>query len=139
VEEIMEATMAKILIVDDEEMDRVFESTILESAGHEVYYAHDGNAALKILEEMTIDLVITDLAMPEFNGLRFIRELREDGVEIPVIAVSGWASDQLDLAEDYGANLTLFKPLDGEALAQAVERMLEEVSPAKKDPWRRGQ
>ena len=135
----MEKTMARILVVDDEEMDRVFERAILESAGHELFYAHDGALALEICKEMVVDLVITDLAMPDFNGLRLIKELREAGVTAPIIAVSGWAADQLDLAEDYGANLALVKPLDGGDLLKAVEDMLDGSKPRDRDdPWHKG-
>ena len=134
----MEKTMARILVVDDEEMDRVFERAVLESAGHELFYAHDGAVALKICKEVLIDLVVTDLAMPEFNGLRLIKELREEGVTAPIIAVSGWAADQLDLAENYGANVALVKPLDGSDLLKAVEDMLDGNNPRDRDdPWNR--
>jgi len=130
--------MARILIVDDEEMERVLGRAILERAGHELFYASDGEGALNVLRESPIDLVMTDLAMPDFNGLRFIKELREEGFHIPVIAISGWAADQLDLAEDYGADLTLFKPVDGEALLSSVEEMLGMKDfPDRSDPWRK--
>jgi CheY-like chemotaxis protein len=52
--------------------------------------------------------------MPRSSGLRLIRELREHNFSIPVIAISGWAADQLDLAHEYGADFILFKPLDGD-------------------------
>ena len=130
--------MAKILVVDDEEIDRVFERAVLESAGHELFYAQDGASALKICKETAIDVVVTDLAMPDFNGLRLIKELRTEGVGVPIIAVSGWAADQLDLAEDYGANVALVKPLDGRDLIQAVEDMLEDPTRDKGDPWKKG-
>ena len=131
--------MARILIVDDEEMDRVLERTILEKAGHELFYAGDGHVALTVCRETGIDLVITDLAMPEFNGLRFIKELRDEGFRMPVIAVSGWAKDQLDLAESYGADRTLLKPIDGDALLEAVGDMLQLPDLTdRSDPWRTG-
>ena len=130
--------MAKILVVDDEEMDRVFEKTVLESAGHELVFAADGDAALKICEEVAVDLVVTDLAMPDFNGLRLIRELRSAGVLVPIIAVSGWAADQLDLAEDYGADVALVKPLDGSKLLEAVDDMLDDSTERRGDPWKKG-
>lgn len=131
--------MARILIVDDEEMDRVLERAVLEKANHELFFAADGQAALAVCRESDIELVVTDLAMPNFNGLRFIKELREDGMRMPVIAISGWARDQLDLAEDYGADLTLPKPIDGEALLKAVKEMLNLPDLSDRtDPWGRG-
>lgn len=116
--------MAIILIVDDEEIDRVLETAILGTAGHELLYAADGQAAHEVLRDKDVDLVITDLAMPESSGLRLIRELRGDGFDVPIIAVSGWAADQLDLAESYGADFTLFKPVDGHELLRVVEEAL---------------
>ena len=130
--------MATILVVDDEEMDRVFERAVLESAGHTLVFAKDGAGALKVCRDKAIDLVVTDLAMPDFNGLRLIKELRNEGVDVPIIAVSGWAADQLDLAEDYGANVALVKPLDGSELVRAVEDMLEEPTQVRGDPWKKG-
>lgn len=130
--------MAKILVVDDEETDRVFEKTVLEDAGHELIFAHDGEAALKICMEVDVEVVVTDLAMPDFNGLRLIKELRAEGLDTPIIAVSGWASDQLDLAEDYGASVALVKPLDASELAQAVEDVLGNPQKGGSDPWKKG-
>ncbi|MCJ7628927.1 MAG: response regulator [Longimicrobiales bacterium] len=130
--------MARILIVDDEEMDRVLERTILENAGHDLLFASDGEHALKLCREGSVELVVTDLAMPDFNGLRFIKELREDGMYLPLIAVSGWAVDQLDLAREYGADITLAKPVSGPELLAAVETGLHLPSlPDRMDPWRR--
>ena len=127
--------MARILIVDDEEMERMLERTILEKEGHQLFFAGDGEAALAVCKETKIELIITDLAMPNFNGLRFIKALRKEGFRFPVIAISGWAADQLDLAEDYGADLTLAKPIDGPKLLDAVHKMLEEELPDVVDPW----
>ncbi len=121
--------MARILVVDDEELDRVLIRSILESEGHQLLFAADGEAAYKTCRDTDVDVVITDLAMPRVNGLRLIRELREAYFDMPIIAVSGWAADQLDLAQDYGADLTLFKPLDGERLQTAVRQSLQPKRP----------
>ena len=130
--------MARILVVDDEEMDRVLERVILENAGHHLLFAANGEAALTLCRRESVDLVITDLAMPDFNGLRFIRELREAEMYMPLIAVSGWAVDQLDLALEYGADLVLAKPVDGPRLLEAVETALSlGGSSDRTDPWRR--
>ena len=131
--------MARILVVDDEEMDRVLLRSILESAGHELLFASDGEGALKILREEPLDLVITDLAMPNFNGLRFIKEMRGEDFRHPVVAVSGWAADQLDLAEDYGADATLLKPIKRDELLDTVSTILDLPSGERRtDPWGHG-
>ncbi len=130
--------MALVLIVDDEEMDRVLERTILEKEGHELLFASDGQTALQLCRTEDIELIVTDLAMPDFNGLRFIKELREARLFMPLIAVSGWAADQLDLAMEYGADLSLKKPLDAEELLKAVDIALSLPKlPDRMDPWGR--
>ena len=126
--------MAKILIVDDEEMDRVMERSMLDGLGHTLLFASDGEVALSLYQKEEPDLVITDLAMPELNGLRLIQEIMEYDPSARIIAVSGASADQLHLAEDMGAFCTLFKPVDyGEFLA-AVEKALKEQR-SQGDPW----
>lgn len=130
--------MALILVVDDEEMERVFQRAVLESAGHQLVFASDGEAALKHVQELSLDAVVTDLAMPNFNGLRFIRELKESGSMVPIIAVSGRAADQLDLAQDYGAAVVLTKPVNPRELLDAVDTVLDSRnSSGSADAWKR--
>ncbi len=126
--------MARILVVDDDEMERLFERTILENLGHELYFAQDGEVALTIYREHAIDLVITDLHMPRLNGLRLIRELKEVDERVTIIAVSGVSADQLDLAQELGAVRTLFKPIEPEVLQQTVTEVLEDEARSG-DPW----
>lgn len=125
--------MGKILIVDDEESDRLFQRSVLSDAGHTLYFAPDGDVALKVYGEHDIDVVITDLHMPHVNGLRLIRELREAHPDALVIAISGVSADQLDLAADLGAVRTLFKPVKPQTLLEAVNEVLREARGA--DPW----
>lgn len=127
--------MARILIVDDEEMDRFFESSILEGAGHELLFAPHGQAALKLWRNQPLDLVITDLAMPELNGLRLIKAIREEDPGARIIAISGVAADQLDLAENFGAMKTLYKPVSREDLLGAVSEVLARSAYTDEDPW----
>lgn len=120
--------MAKILVVDDSEEDRLFERALLEDRGHELFYAADGEHALESCGAHDIDLVVTDLHMPHVNGLRLIKELRERDARIPIIAVSGVARDQLDIAKEYGAVRTLIKPLDPARFVAVVDEVLAEGS-----------
>jgi len=121
--------MAIILIVDDEEMDRTLERVFLEAAGHQLLFASDGGAALKIFKERDVDLLVTDLAMPGYSGLRLIKELREGEFTVPIIALSGWATDQLELARDYGANVVLTKPIGPAELFDALDEALQTTLP----------
>jgi two-component system cell cycle sensor histidine kinase/response regulator CckA len=116
--------MGRILIVDDEESDRHLERSVLERAGHTLFSASDGEAALEAYRTHVVELVITDLHMPRLNGLRLIRELKAQDPRVAVIAISGIAEDQLDLAEDLGAIRTLSKPVAPEDLIEAVDEAL---------------
>jgi len=126
--------MARILIVDDDEMDRLMERSMLDGLGHTLLFASDGDTALSVYQKQKVDLVITDLAMPELNGLRLIQEIMEFDPDARIIAVSGVSADQLDLAESMGAVHTLFKPVEHGELLAAVERALEKQDPGG-DPW----
>lgn len=127
--------MARILIVDDDEMDRVLGRAILQDAGHELLFASDGEAALRLFRDNDVELVLTDLAMPNLNGLRLIRELRELDPAVKVIAVSGMSPEQLPSAEDFGAVKTFFKPLDPSALLETVEAILDEDEVDWENVW----
>ena len=116
--------MARILIVDDEESDRLIEEAILTEAGHEVCCAAGGEQALRRYLESGIDLVITDLQMPDVHGFELISILRDLLPSPPVIAVSGTGEFQLHMASQLGASVTLTKPIDAGALLQAVENAL---------------
>lgn len=124
--------MARILIVDDDEMERLLLRSVLE-ADHELFFAPNGRVAETIIRKEPIDLVVTDLAMPEVNGLRLIRDLREQGETVPIIAISGAAPDQLDLAQDYGAGVVLFKPVHRKQFLEAVHQCLHRS--ARWDIW----
>lgn len=123
--------MARILIVEDEEASALLISEFLTSAGHQVLTASNGQEALDLVESEEISAIVTDLRMPVVNGLRPIRNLRQAGDTIPIIAVSGHAADQLMLAEDYGANAGLQKPLKQDELLSVVEKALSDT----RDSW----
>lgn len=129
--------MARVLIVDDEEMERVLMTSLLEPEGHELSYAEDVGTAYDLCRSTDPDVVITDLAMPGASGLRLIKDLREQLFDVPIIAVSKWAADQLDLAQEYGADFILYKPLDAEELRAAVREALDLRRTRPVDPWRR--
>lgn len=116
--------MARILIVDDEEADRLYIQAILARAGHETFFANDGDEALRQYRVEGIDLIVTDLQMPEVHGFELISVLRDLQPTPPVIAVSGTGNFQLHMAEALGAKWTLAKPIDPKLLLDAVERAL---------------
>ena len=112
--------MARILIVDDDEADRIVLSTILEQAGHETFLAENGREAVSVYGATDIDVVITDLQMPKVHGLELITLLRELSPRQAIIAISGTGLDQLEMAQAIGADVTLTKPVDAHELLGAV-------------------
>jgi CheY-like chemotaxis protein len=116
--------MPRILIVDDEEADRLLVQAVLARAGYETVVAPSGEEAFRNFLEAGIDVVVTDLQMPDVHGFELITILREFDPPPAVIAVSGTGPIQLHIAEALGAEWTLQKPLDPELLVDAVERAL---------------
>jgi len=127
--------MARILVVDDEELARFTIRDILETAGHEVAEAENGNEAISAHNANPFDLVITDIVMPEKEGLETIVELRHDHPKLKIIAISGGGgtrnedylkltTDLLNLAEDLGADNILAKPFSKDELLECVNTCL---------------
>jgi CheY-like chemotaxis protein len=118
--------VARVLIVDDEEADRVVIRTILESDAHDVIEAKDGDEAIQLYGGKGIEVVVTDLQMRNVHGLELITILREFVPRPGIIAISGTGEVQLDMAQMLGATVTLTKPIMPELLLGAVERVLGE-------------
>ena len=112
--------MARLLVVDDDESDRIVLRTILERAKHEVWEAKDGAEALSQFQGNQIDVVITDLQMANVHGLELITILRELSPKPGIIAISATGEAQLDMARMVGASYTLQKPIRPDQLLNAV-------------------
>jgi two-component system, response regulator, stage 0 sporulation protein F len=114
--------MAIILIIDDEESVRALLRSVLEAAGHEVTEAANGRQGLEQYRQRRADLVITDIAMPELNGLDMILELMREFLHAKVIAISGVGGEKnvLDAAKLLGARQTFQKPFSMSQLLRAV-------------------
>ncbi len=117
--------MARILIVDDEEMDRMLLSDVLHQAGHEPLFAPNGQAALRIWKKGGIDVVVTDIVMPELDGLGLLERLREEDPWVQVIAISGTSAKKLNQAATMGAQAILIKPVNPEELMREISRAME--------------
>lgn len=113
--------MARLLVVDDDEADRVVLRTILERARHEVWVAKDGAEALSQFQGNQIEVVITDLQMANVHGLELITILRELTPRPGIIAISGTGESQLDMARMVGASHTLQKPIRPDLLLNAID------------------
>ncbi len=120
--------MARVLVVEDEQTDRVILAGIVEGMGHEVFFASDGEQAFKSFLKNSIEIVITDLQMPHVDGLEFIVELKSLFPDVPVIAVSGKGPELLAVAEKKGACVALSKPVDPDQLLEAIARVAPDSS-----------
>ena len=119
--------MATILIIDDEEFVRVLLRSALEAVGYEIMEAANGRIGLELYRQRQADLVITDILMPELNGLDMLLELTREFLHAKVIAISGAGGEQnvLDVAKLLGARRTFQKPFNMPQLLDAVRYELE--------------
>jgi len=122
--------MASILLVDDDEQLRTMLSVVLRRAGYEVRVAIDGIEASNFYRSHPTDLIITDLIMPEKEGLEMIRELRKDYPQAKIIAMSGGGRtgtmNCLEVARAFGAQQVLEKPFTHQEMLEAIRRVLGE-------------
>ena len=119
--------MARILIIDDDVQILKMLRKMLEHEGYEVVDAADGNKGIRLYREDPTDLVITDIIMPEKEGIETIIDLRREFPEIKIIAMSGGghtaAESYLHMAKGLGAMRTLSKPFVKGELLEAIEAL----------------
>lgn len=117
-----------ILVVDDDDMMREFVKELLQLNDFEITEATNGKMALKKFRENPPDLVITDIIMPEMEGISFIRELREHNKDIPIIAmtgnVHGRMEEYLEISSQLGANEILHKPIQSNDFLDAINKLI---------------
>ncbi len=120
--------MAQVLVIDDDDSVRTTVVRALERAGHEVRSARNGKDALRVLAESRPDLVLTDINMPEMDGIEVIGDLRSRTPSIPVVAMSGGGELPKELllrtAGALGAVRSLPKPFTVEELLGSVDLAL---------------
>jgi CheY-like chemotaxis protein len=120
--------MARILVIDDEQDIRRVLSRILSSAGHDVVEAEDGRTGVKQARHENPDLIITDILMPEKDGIEAIEEIRQLTKPPKIIAMSGGGRYEgfefLEIAKCLGANALLTKPFRAAALLDVVQKVL---------------
>src|SRR6478752_3072333 len=117
--------VGRVLVVDDNGRARQSMADVLAAAGHEVASSASAIEALKIVEQTTFDVIITDLQMPGMDGLAFIRTLAERKVETQIVMVTAFASVASAVeAMRYGAFDYIEKPFDIEQLESLVARAL---------------
>ena len=121
--------MARILVVDDDQFLRLLITRALETAGHSVSSCENGRQAVEHIQHADTDLLITDILMPEMDGVDTVRAIRRLQPDLPIIAISAGgpakASDFLSLAQAFGATETLTKPFRPEDIVAAAGRLLK--------------
>ncbi len=122
--------MAKILIIDDDEDFRSMLCKLLTRAAYTVVEARDGREGLAKNKIELPDLIITDIIMPNEDGIGAILSLNKEFPERKIIAVSGGGlvqpHDYLHMAKNFGANLVFTKPIHNQEFLQAVNDLLDE-------------
>ena len=115
----------KILIIDDDELVRMTCRNILKKEGYTILEAENGNTGMNLFRAESPDLVITDMLMPDKEGLETISEIRAVNPNAKIIAISGGGNTQnmgfLQLAKKMGADRALKKPIKAGELVTAVK------------------
>ncbi len=120
--------MIRVLIIDDDLQLREMMRQALERDGYDVQEAADGREGVDMFRKAPANLVITDLIMPEQEGIETIRELRGDFPKLKIIAISGGGragpDGYLTVAKAFGADRTLCKPFDLRTMLDTVKELL---------------
>lgn len=120
-----EAPKARILVIDDEEVVHVSLKRILGRRGHQIFTSLTAQEGLEIIESEQLDMVITDLMMPEMNGLELLEELKNRDIEVPILMITGYPTIKTALqALRLGAVDYLAKPFTRKELLAPVNRAL---------------
>ncbi len=121
--------MSKVLIIDDDQYICELLRAVFDHGGHQVSIAPNGEEGLERCRAESPDLVVTDIFMPEMDGIEFIQALRRENARTKVIAVSGNDTfdkdDYLSMAKDLGADAVLTKPLDSQDALSLAEELLQ--------------
>ena len=121
--------MASILLVDDDDQFRTMLSEVLTRAGYQVQEASDGRQAITLYASQPTDLVVTDLVMPEKEGLEMIVEFKRLYPEGRIIAISGGgrcgSEENMKMAKALGAQRVLAKPFLHQEILDAVSQVLQ--------------
>jgi DNA-binding NtrC family response regulator len=120
--------MQRILLIDDDHHILLMIKKMLERAGYEVDLASNGNEGLELFQKSPAALVITDIIMPEKEGLETIREMKRLQPDLKIIAMSGGgkisADNYLETAKIFGASVVLEKPFSQKTMVSAVNKLM---------------
>jgi DNA-binding NtrC family response regulator len=129
--------MAKILLVEDDNLVRDMLTQVLQRASHTVICAENGEEATEFLKKETPDIMVTDIIMPKKSGITLISEVKNRHPNMEIIAISGGGrldpTGYLDLSESLGASVSFEKPIDNTALLMAIDLLLHGKKEKVKD------
>lgn len=131
--------MATILIVDDEQdiLDQL--PSIIQRWGHAPLTAANGFEALKVFENNQVDLIVSDIRMPEMDGLQLLQKVQDIDKQCPVIFLTGYPSDDTAIeAMHSGADDYLVKPVNYDELKLRIEKSLERKDRMRAIPFLKG-
>ena len=121
--------MPRILVIDDDSQIRELLRKILEREGYEVFLAQDGEEGVKLQRQTDADIIITDIIMPEKEGIETIVEIKRDSPETKIIVISGGgrldATSLLEMADRLGVHYSFEKPFDRQELLAAVRDLTQ--------------
>jgi len=124
--------LKSILLIDDDEFLTTMMVRYFRDKGYSVQGCTEAKDALNSLSETHFDIIVTDIVMPDMDGIELIIKIREMNKDIPVIAMSGGGrldpKDYLNLASQLGANFTLAKPFHLDTLQTLIESLFEDSS-----------
>lgn len=122
--------MARILLIEDDEKFRKMLVLLLNSSGHEVVDTENGYQGTKTFRQSEFDLVITDVFMPEQDGLEVVQTISQQAKNTKIIVISGGGQRgtlrYLEYAKKFGADKTLIKPFENQELLNTINTLLED-------------
>lgn len=123
--------MARILVVDDDADHRAYVTQLVERLGHSAIAAENGRAGLSLLSDTEVDTIITDIFMPEADGIELVKALSDSGSHTPVIGMTGGFRGMTQPYEKlfafFAGAQVLKKPFGAKDLATALEEALNNV------------
>jgi two-component system cell cycle response regulator CpdR len=122
--------MIRILLAEDEEAMRAYLARALENAGYEVVAVDRGTAALPLLETEAFDLLLSDIVMPEMDGIELAQRCAELSPQTKVMFITGFAAVTLKASREAPRAKVLSKPFHLKDLVMEVERVFEDRAPA---------
>ena len=120
--------MYSILIVDDEPNYLVVLSELLRDEGFEVFTAASGEEGLRVVKDVDLDIVITDMQMPGMDGMRLLQHIKEINKELPVLMITAEAKkENIIAAAQAGANGYIVKPFTAATLGEKLQKIFEKM------------